>query len=263
MKCLVISIYRIIFCRPVARKINQFLFQCAAHGLGILNYKNTKQTGEEWLVEHFLKRELKEDSVVFDVGANKGNYMKMFLDRISCIQYYAFEPNFSAFEMLQKKSKLCAAKSVTHVNAAVSSSSGQVSFYQLDEVKACEKNTLHEEVLKGCSYSKTEVASVTLDEFTKRNEIKTIDFLKVDTEGHELQVLKGAKKLINSGNIKMIQFEFNEMNLSSRSTMRDFRKELTGYTFFRLSPYGLILLPDLALYQEVYAFQNVFCMKKS
>jgi FkbM family methyltransferase len=263
MKKLVLSIYRILFCRPIARQINQLLFQCAAHGLGILNYKSNAQSGEEWLIHRYMKGKLLPQSVVFDVGANKGEYIELFLGGISDVDYYAFEPDPAAYEILKSRHEAYRAEKIAIENVAVSSAPGVLPFYQVDGLSASEHNSLHEGVLAGRKYLKIDVPAITLDDFAEKNEIKTIDFLKIDTEGHELAVLQGAKRLIASGGIKWIQFEFNEMNLFSRSTMKDFRSLLSGYTFYRLSPNGLILLPDLNLYQEVYAFQNIFCVKEA
>jgi hypothetical protein len=96
-----------------------------------------------------------------------------------------------------------------------------------------------------------------LDLFCKERQISQIDFLKIDTEGHELSVLKGASHLISKKNIKLIQFEFNEMNVVSRAYMRDFLGLLANYQLHRLLPDGLLPLNDCVQDTELFGFQNI------
>jgi hypothetical protein len=61
-------------------------------------------------------------------------------------------------------------------------------------------------------------------------------------EGHELEVLKGARELLGRKALRMIQFEFGERNLASRTFLRDFVNVLEDYDVFRLTPRGLTTL---------------------
>jgi FkbM family methyltransferase len=87
--------------------------------------------------------------------------------------------------------------------------------------------------------------------------IAHIDFLKVDTEGAELAVLRGGKPLLEQNRVDVIQFEFNEMNVISRSFFYDFRTLLRGYNLFRLLPKGLLPIPESPMITELFAFQNI------
>ena len=57
--------------------------------------------------------------------------------------------------------------------------------------------------------------TTTLDTFVEQHGIKNIDFLKIDTEGFELEVLQGAKQLLSEGKIGTVIFEYNAPILSS------------------------------------------------
>ena len=85
-----------------------------------------------------------------------------------------------------------------------------------------------------------EVELRTLDEVPGELGLARIDLLKVDVEGHELPVLKGARGLFDAGAIEAVQFEFGERSLYSRTFLRDFF-ELLGpaFDFFRVTPFGL------------------------
>ena len=69
-----------------------------------------------------------------------------------------------------------------------------------------------------------------------------IDLLKIDTEGNEFNVLKGAKKLFEFNKIKAIHFEFNQMNIVSKSSFKDFWDLLNeNFIFYRILPRGRLL----------------------
>jgi hypothetical protein len=64
-------------------------------------------------------------------------------------------------------------------------------------------------------YTALTVKTITINDFSLNEKIGRIDFLKVDTEGHELEVLKGATTLLKHQQIKLIQVERQETGLRS------------------------------------------------
>jgi len=81
----------------------------------------------------------------------------------------------------------------------------------------------------------------TLDDYCKENNIDDIDFLKIDTEGYEKEVLSGGSNVIENGT-KCIQFEYGttwkDQNISLSGVLREYFNE-EWYTYF-IQPYGLI-----------------------
>ena len=71
------------------------------------------------------------------------------------------------------------------------------------------------------------VRAVRLDSFVAEQNIGAIDFLKIDTEGHDLQVLRGARGLLDRRAVRIIQFEYGQANIESRDLLKDF------FAFFR------------------------------
>lgn len=136
--------------------------------------------------------------VIFDVGACKGEYTDYVLSKIPA-KSFLFEPNPDLFKRLKYKNKY---------QVALSDKSGQIDFY-LCSGKHDELSSLYErEVFKETGSVKETIQSTTVDLFCKGNEIPFIDFLKIDVEGAEYDVLKGAKDMMLQKRIKFIQVEY-------------------------------------------------------
>lgn len=258
-----IRLYKALFLRPIARRFNQLLFRCAAHGLGLMNYRNLKESGEDMLIKRLLPLKLSEKCVLLDIGANVGNYSILLRSSFAKARIIAFEPHPPTFATLEENIR---GLGIELVNEALSDKSGFSPFFVTDRQDLSSKNTMHQSKVNSFSelcFRETQVAATTIDEFVEEKQIEIIDFLKIDTEGHELAILSGAQNTLAAGRIRFIQFEFNELQLVAGSRMLDFRKMLPNYTFYRLSPRGLIFLPDRVFLQEIYQFQNIFCVPES
>ncbi len=110
---------------------------------------------------------------------------------------------------------------------------------------------------------KLSVSQITLESYCSENNIPYIDFLKIDVEGHEYKVLLGAANLLRSNSIKVIQFEYNEMNVASRVFLKDFYEILPGFSFYRILPTKLLPLGDYDPINEVFKIQNIVAIYKN
>ncbi len=83
---------------------------------------------------------------------------------------------------------------------------------------------------------------VTLDSFLSDNSslinMSNIDLIKIDTEGFELEVIKGAKETIKNKLPKYIQLEFNWHQLFKNHSMYKFSQYLNNYELFQILPFG-------------------------
>lgn len=86
----------------------------------------------------------------------------------------------------------------------------------------------------------------------------------VDVEGYELEVLKGASRMLLSESIKIIQFEFTQLNTTTRIYFKDFWELLsTNYNIYRLLPNGLLHIKNYnATTDEIFGYQNFVAIKK-
>jgi hypothetical protein len=84
----------------------------------------------------------------------------------------------------------------------------------------------------------------TLDKLAEQLSFSKIDFLKIDVEGNELSVLKGAKNLLSQGAIDFVQIEFGHAARAARVYLHDIFNFISEYeyTFFVIMPKGLMPL---------------------
>jgi hypothetical protein len=100
------------------------------------------------------------------------------------------------------------------------------------------------------------IALTTLDSYCAFEGIQKIDFLKIDAEGHDLEVLKGASTMLAEGRITYVQFEFGGANIDSRTFLRDFVTLLTPrYSLWRLLSDGVELL-EYSEREEIFITTN-------
>jgi len=150
-----------------------------------------------------MKKRISENSfkVVFDVGANDGRSAVQFLPEFSAATIYCFEPVRSTFEELV--SSMGSNKRIKPFNLALGSSEGEAVIKKDDDNSRC--NQVSFDIDATCDSEMVTVS--TLDRFCDQHKIPQIDFLKIDTEGFDLEVLKGAEKHINDHKISFLQIE--------------------------------------------------------
>ncbi|HEX4708094.1 MAG TPA: FkbM family methyltransferase [Candidatus Udaeobacter sp.] len=229
---------------------------------GIGNAETEELTGEKFLIEHVLPRLLdKEPPVMFDVGANVGHYSKALYSAFPKAQIVAFEPVPRTFEALRAT---LVTTTVKCCSIGLSDAVGDAIIYDYDEVDGSEHASLFPGVLRDLHRAKTiketKVPLITLDAYCCTASIPVIDFLKIDTEGNDLKVLKGSQAMIQKNAIRVIQFEFNQTNIFSRVFLKDFYEILRGYSFYRLLPHALLPLGSYSFHNEIFAFQNILAL---
>lgn len=258
-----INLYRFCFARKLFLNFNKLMYLLSLRGMGILNHGNDKLSGEQL----FLKKAsaILNNSVIVDVGANIGCYSNNVKSFTSSANIYSFEPHPQTFKKLQleaNKHKYIA------LNTACSDESGILKLYDYEDMENGSSHaSLYPQVIETIHKSSSkslEVNVTTIDKFVKDYKISNIRLLKIDTEGNELKVLKGAKQTISEQLIDIIHFEFNEMNVCSKVFFKDFYDILNNYLFYRLLPDGLVHLGEYnPVYHEIFAYQNIIAINKN
>jgi FkbM family methyltransferase len=259
---LIFYFYSQIFARKSFYLLNMFFFHVSLRGLGILNYENSQISGER----NFLKKHLKilKNPVIFDIGANRGTYILECLEMNSDAKIYAFEPHPENFKEV---GKLADKYGFSAINRAVGSENKKIKLYDYKEDEKSTHASVYKEVVEDIhkkSSVEYEVEMIKLDDFVKENKIERINLLKIDVEGNEFEVLKGAETVIEENKIDVIQWEFNEMNVISRVFLRDFINLLENYKFYRLLPDDFMEINykgNSSVIYELFAFQNIIAIR--
>lgn len=180
--------------------------------LNFLDYFQQKK------IINLINSKFSKPIIVFDIGAHYGETIKLFLKKLKIEKIYSFEASTQNFQVLKRKiSKKNLDKveiynfgmgdkvSKSYINQSIESSSSTMN--EVNEESKYLKKKL--QILnirdKHVFYHKIPIQVITLDSFIDKHNIQNIDLLKIDTEGYEFNVLKGASKY--SQKIKLIYFE--------------------------------------------------------
>lgn len=236
-------------------------YYAALRGVGIMNFGGVEGSGEGGFLDRYLAG--LPAPVVFDVGAHRGEYANRVMKAAPNATVYAFEPHPTTFAALQTNTPN---PRIHPVNCGIGEREETLQLFDCIAEGGSHYASVHRSVLERAGAgvrSAVDVSIRRLDDIAAELNIKSVDLLKIDTEGHELAGLRGAEKLLASGNIRAIQFEFNEACIASRVYFRDFWDFLPGYNFFRILPKGLIYIQEyVPAFCEVFAFQNIVCLRK-
>jgi FkbM family methyltransferase len=149
---------------------------------------------------------ISRDSIVIDIGANQGEYCYFFQENVKAKSIFAFEPIPALYERLtilfpRINSFPYAVSNLskqTELRIPVINNKRNESRAKLDDLVE-ENETTSEKIL---------VQTITLDEFFLSAD-KPVDFIKIDIEGHELNAIRGGKKLIlRDKPILMVELEY-------------------------------------------------------
>ena len=162
-----------------------------------------------------------------------------------------FEPSKEAFLKLSNNS--VHNDKVFLNNTGLGRMQGEAKLYYDQEgsglASLTKRNLLH----FGADFTKSENVRIdTIDNYCKTNGVTKIDLLKIDVEGHELDVLEGARNMLNHNLIKIVTFEFGGCNIDTRTFFRDFWYFFSEFNMklLRITPSGY--LQPLETYKEMF-----------
>lgn len=144
---------------------------------------------------------LKLDDVVFDIGANLGYFSLYFSKKSINGNIYSFEPIPESKKLLDTHLKINKVSNVYTFQLGISDSVTEIEFTNSKNLAA---NTYKKESPIFEKTSKVLVKTTTIDEFVKTNKINRLDFVKIDVEGAELDVLRGAEKTLQTLKPKLL-----------------------------------------------------------
>ncbi len=175
------------------------------------------------------------EDVIFDVGGNIGIMALFFAKQASNGTVYSFEPTYYALGKFKKNMELNPDLSQRiiltqcFVSATEETKSDLIAYSSWPVNNNEEKHEIHCGVAKNTE----DVPSITLDKFANENKINQLNLIKIDTDGHEFEVLKGATDVLQNLRPKVI-LEIGIYIMKERNiTFNDY------YTFFKKYNYTL------------------------
>lgn len=228
-------------------------------------------SGEDTAFQYAVnKPKLHGDSssrIVMDVGSHEGEYLKEIKRVMSWtdlhFDVHCFEPGTPAFLKLKEIASAYKAPNynIAVNNIAISDRAGPVPLYS--HIAGAAQSTLSPADFKheGAEFIFQEnVTAEKLQSYCDHAGIATIDFLKLDTEGHEYTILKSILPMIAKNRIRFLQFEFGANALDNHISFKDIFNLLNKYyKLYRIHPYGLIPVVKYSESLEVYQVVNYLC----
>lgn len=154
----------------------------------------------------------KSDPVVFDVGANTGQSITEIQNTFALASIHAFEPSPKAFSELLKKFP---EKSIPFLKLNCTGLGAEAGEFTFFENASSDMSSFLPPGKKNWSRldHTLKLKIQTLDHYCTEQNIKKINLLKIDTQGYEFEILKGARNMLTEGNIDLILMEiiFSEM----------------------------------------------------
>ena len=203
------------------------------------------------VASEILKYFIKKDKIVFDIGCFRGTFTKSFIKDEQKIgiksNFFLFDPNPNVKNYLKP---ILENTQIKYFNLALDNSNSKKKFYfnTFFEASGSSLSTVIRDDKKWKStrkifmqifqpfkkiedFTEINVQTQTLDDFCLDEKIENIDVLKMDTEGNELNILKGATKLLSENKINVIYTEISDTKKNFIEKEKYIINFLNGYGF--------------------------------
>jgi FkbM family methyltransferase len=244
---------RQLISRPALQPAWIHLLKLCHAGMNCGGGQSVRHSGELGALDFVLRSvPASRPFVLFDVGANDGEYLQAALERIDRdVRAYSFEPQSSSFDILRARFERDPRVSLFHT--AVGSETGSAELFLEGGGSV---SSLHRSENSAPGRSET-VQVTTIDRLCAENAIQTIDLLKIDTEGHEIDVLAGAAETLRADRIFAVQVEFGDTFLHTKYHFRDLFDLLSPrYRLYRILRGGLYEVGQYTHDLEIYKLSN-------
>jgi len=194
------------------------------------------------------------DPVIFDVGANVGEWTREIWAALGRGRYFAYEPQQACADRL----KASDVPGLTIVQRAVSDQPGELDLHADFAGSVVASLYQRADTYLDPQTCVERVQVTTVDEEMQAYGLDRIDFMKIDVEGAELQVLQGAQRALGRQAIRSFTFEFGSANIYSRVFFRDLWDLIAGngYSLWRIVPGGR-LIPQPRYREDLEHFRGV------
>jgi FkbM family methyltransferase len=189
----------------------------------------------------FVARFLKPGMTVLDIGAHKGLYSLISAFKVGTSgRVFAFEPSPRELKRLKQHIRLNRYRNVSVFDFALGESEGSADLYVVQGTETGCNSLRHPDVLQ--PVRSVRVSVKILDEVLREQKISAVDFVKLDVEGAELSVLKGAAQLLKGAHRPLILCEVQDLRTApwgyAASCIIEYLCSC-GYSWFTLDETGV------------------------
>jgi FkbM family methyltransferase len=248
------------FLQPLWSRLDGLCLQ----GMNIGNDLPPALSGEAWVLRNLrslLGLGRADSLVVFDVGANVGDYTRLANSTLSPhVHIHAFEPSLKTYARLAESA--AGLLTVTSHNFGLGAHDGFATLYSNPDAGGLASVYKRDLNHLGLSLDSQEVVRLrTLDSVCLEHSVDRIHLLKLDVEGNELDVLLAAKRLLVERRVLAIQFEFGGCNVDSRTYFRDFYRLLADdFQVSRILVDGLVHIDRYGEHLERFQLTNMLAL---
>lgn len=243
------------FWRRVVRVVGRQLFHAAENN----DDPRPERNGEAWLLREILapRGANAERRVIFDVGANVGDYSRLVMDvaqqRQQPVELHVFEPSPRCLETLHRE--FAARPEVAIVGAAASDRTGSATL--IGGAEGSSQASLVARDVAPAAGGRIDVPLVRLGDYLEKRGLSRVDLLKLDVEGSELAALRGLREYLRPDVVDVIQFEYGGTAIDAGITLRNLYRLLEGrgYLMAKLFP-AVLEVRDYRPWMEHYAYAN-------
>ena len=206
------------------------------------------------------------DSVIMDVGANIGDWSVALINEGYHGRLVAVDPLSENLEKVRKKLTGLNYKNFDLCECALNNRIEKLKFFVNKDEALSGHDSIYD--MRKLGYEAdidcVDVQSTTLDELAIKKNIIKINFLKIDVEGNELNVLKGAANFLSKGDIDFIQIEFGHAARAARIYLHDIVQFVHKYDYeiFVIKPKGLMRLNFSPFIENRYSYINFLIVRK-
>ena len=223
-----------------------------------------KKTGESHVISKFIQ----SNSIVFDVGASVGNWTQEVLAHHPNAEIHIFEPRLPAYRnLIQNLSTEIQLGKIIANNFAVATSEEIKTFYDYEnnpELSTFYRRFNAEKPHNIQPPQEISILTTSIDSYCKRLGIKRVNFIKIDVEGSEVDVLHGCSKLLQQGKIDYIQFEYGGTYIDSQTTLKEVFSYLQScrYLIFKILSNKIEYIPQFLHEHEDFRYSNFLAVNE-
>ena len=215
---------------------------------------NPKTNGEFNLLLTFIKSKI-DDKIFFDIGCNIGEFGEFLIKNKYDGKMFLFDPldsirnnDVKKYGIFTKKLFWDKEEKLNFFIDQNNMASGTNSIFDMNKIGYLPKS------------KSIILMTSTVDNYVYKNNIKKVDYVKIDAEGAEYRILLGMKKTLTNKMIKYIHLEFGHAAMADKRYIKDYYDYLVqfGYDMYIIKPKGIQRIEYTPNLENEYDYINLF-----